>query len=236
MEIQLIFDEPLKVSTAFVKDQLNVTFMKPDFFYSPFDLAIIEQYYEIYHEIPPQEGHRFHLVLTTFSGIGTAMKVMFFGYLAMYFALGMKLQIFWNWVNSMQLMTHMALCNVELPRNGQVALFGLLNFSNFDWLPSEQINRWYWNFDDYPRAFLSRFDEVGYHSYNFILNLGTLYLLFVLGILSLLVVLILHYLSFYWPKINRAYTILYRYLCYNPIIRLCIEAYFPALLFSLANA
>ena len=104
-------------------------------------------------------------------------------------------------INSVQILTHLTLIQVNLPSNTKTILGNLITLSSFELLPSEKaINTFFGNkFDADDRGFNWRFVEMGYGKQNFIKNMESgFFMLFVL--LFILIFFILrNYLTKVWP-------------------------------------
>jgi len=103
MIIQLLFDDPLKVSSSIVFDSLNVTFVQNEFFWSPIEAGFLEEYLELKERIPQQLGQNplLDLLNDIVDVAKIAMNVVMFGGFAGFIFFGFGLQLLWGWINAL---------------------------------------------------------------------------------------------------------------------------------------
>jgi len=86
-------------------------------------------------------------------------------------------------LNCLQILTHFPLFNVVYPANAIGLYLVMIEAASFELLPSEKILKYFFRFNKAAdRAFSSKFDMLGYKGHNLILNLGTTFLIFILGL------------------------------------------------------
>jgi len=95
------------------------------------------------------------------------------------------LNLLWSMVNSLQVIVHLPLANLSLPMNAYVTSKTLSNVAKFDIIPTQYFYlRW---FDFKVRKIPLRYKMLGFETRNFLLNSGTLFLLFMSWFLLILI-------------------------------------------------
>jgi hypothetical protein len=85
---------------------------------------------------------------------------------------------------------HMPLFNVRFPTNADMALSLMLSITEFDILPSADINSQVFEYEEEEDGIDARFKEFGYESVVIIKNLGSMFI-YMVGIASVVVFLLL---------------------------------------------
>jgi len=112
-----------------------------------------------------------------------------------------------------------------MPMNAFIVLKVLLDFANFDLFPSDRVNGAFLEFKENPEPYHYRFEITGYETYNFISNIGSIFINILVLILLLLFTLFLYSLCCQWTWLDTLYTKLRAFMFYNAFIRLLLEAY-----------
>ena len=123
-------------------------------------------------------------------------------------------------------MVHLSLNNIAFP--GNVAFFYsyLLNIAGFDFLPTDNIFDWLFEFKS-SEPLTARFETIGYETTYFVKNMGTMFIFGVIFAILLVLTLFLYVLN---AIVNISVTEkvanrMYRMVCWNPILRFLIESY-----------
>jgi hypothetical protein len=104
--------------------------------------------------------------------------------------------------------------------------------ANFDIIPHSSINNFIFTFEEKADLNDVRFQNLGFDTYNFVLNSGTtMWLIFIWIVLSL-VTLCLRKIS----KLNSFVNYLYKNLFYGMIIRISLECYVELLISAYLNS
>jgi len=102
--------------------------------------------------------------------------------------MSMSLQMLWSLVNTLQLVTHVALFSIVLPSNLLTFYSILIEAANFELLPSESIINSILSFREEDPSHSVNFELMGYESSNAIKNLGSVFLVFCFSLGMIVVV------------------------------------------------
>ncbi|CDW88273.1 UNKNOWN [Stylonychia lemnae] len=106
--------------------------------------------------------------------VANLIKASMFGSVAMSFTLGISLQLLWGMINTLQLISHTPLFNIQYPIHVKIfiqALFSILNLDIFDVEKDLQVIFDLKENDDYPE-YNELFTFLGYDNSNFIYLIG----------------------------------------------------------------
>ena len=88
-------------------------------------------------------------------------------------------------VKKLQIMVHLLLINVVIPANASIFFSSLLSLVNFNLIPVEKPTRKILDLN-YDQPYSDNFNQLGYDSTYFLINMGTLLYIFFGYLLALL--------------------------------------------------
>jgi len=101
--------------------------------------------------------------------IGASVALAFFINLL----LNASLSLLWTLLNSLQIIVHIPLINLNFPSNAMSVSLFFMAIANFDIIPHEDINGFIFDFEDFGVATPVRFQSLEFKTYNFVSNSGT---------------------------------------------------------------
>jgi hypothetical protein len=150
------------------------------------------------------------------------------------------IQYFWSKLDDLSFLTILTLVSMNVPGVAQIIQFVLINFIYFDILYTE---RWFpefmtylnleIDFEDYPLN--SYFNENGFESLTFLINIGSSFFFFIIYILlwtSLLLLKILTCMTTWFEKFRIK---MQSYLMWNGSINLLMSQFTPIMMSSILN-
>jgi hypothetical protein len=131
------------------------------------------------------------------------------------------------------MITHLPMIAVVFPANVLSFLKVLLPITQFDFLDPEWTTKYIYEFDEDEHEkrkedslLFDQLDDLGYESFNWILNMGSIYLFFVYYHLKALIVFaVLYPLRKYNKYINKAYNYYLTDLLFYQILTIMIDGY-----------
>ena len=144
------------------------------------------------------------------------------------------MQLLWTMMNSLQIIVHLPLVYTKFPVNAKTFTKIFLTLAQFDVVPHTMINPFVFEFKQEGLLQEERFATCGYETYNFILNSGSVFWLFVLFPFMCAVYAIFSRL---FPKLKSKsiWIPLTKMLFFSFILRLWIESYFELMISSMIN-
>jgi len=100
--IQLLFDEPLKVSPSSILDKLNLTFLQAEFFFSLTTQSTVEHELQLEHLIPNQivQNSALDILQSSMGAFMVVSSSILVGNMWLVFFMGGPLQLFWAFINA----------------------------------------------------------------------------------------------------------------------------------------
>ena len=87
-----------------------------------------------------------------------------------------SITLIWSFVNALQMIMYLGLCEINFPSNVQVLYQLLLPLSTLDVIPPEASTDILFTFsDDQDYSHDNRLEELGFDSHNFIYNIGSMF-------------------------------------------------------------
>ncbi len=79
-----------------------------------------------------------------------------------------SLAMLWGLVNTLQLITHLPLYNINMPGNAVTFFSAIIGVTNFDIIPAAEILNWFMEFDPDNKPYLGmiNFELMGYETTN----------------------------------------------------------------------
>lgn len=137
--------------------------------------------------------------------------------------LNTSLSMVWTMMNALQIIVHIPLINVSFPQNALKLSLYFMTIANFDIVPHENFNNAILSFDKLSKKTEIRFQNLGFETYNFILNSGTTLYLIIFWVFFTLVSLLLGIIGL--KVIQKFKTWLSSFLFFTLIIRISLECY-----------
>ena len=110
------------------------------------------------------------------------------------FMIGM-LQYMWGLINTLQMIVMTALFSLKKPLNCHQIMIAIMKLTNLDVIPTEDFLNKIFTFEVEAPAFNENFEDAGYESSNFIIELGPLGIIIVLSTLLFIIKRLLKNLS-----------------------------------------
>lgn len=130
----------------------------------------------------------------------------------------------------------MPLINLAFPANALKLSLILMSIANFDVLPHTKMNNFLFSFNRKDQENEVRYQNLGFETYNFVLNAGSTFWLMIFWAVSAAFILGLNFLC--KSKKNRAANgvrTLYGMLFYGLLIRLFLESYIELMVSAMLN-
>jgi len=126
------------------------------------------------------------------------------------------------------------LLQIQIPANLSMLLKTLMDIANFDFMPSGEIFEAMFNFTP-TDPYLENFEQGGFETANFILNLGTLFIAVMILSVLMMIILILTMVKKLCKPFQTCYNKLCELLLWNVIIRFSIETFLDFVLCAVVN-
>eukprot|EP00347_Sterkiella_histriomuscorum_P022303 403330958 len=177
-----------------------------------------------------------HQIINTFSNFfNTTLSSLLVTRLTTQILISQSLQLFWSFVNTQQLISHMPLLEITVPPNLYYFFLLVVGSLKFDYLFSEFLIEELFGVKDNEVAYNDTFRNFGYDSSLFISNLGfTTFLLF-LSSIFVGIAIVIQLISLLLVKLQRLASILNQYSMVSFPIRLFIECYLNLYLSAMIN-
>jgi len=191
--VKLYFERVLQISQSTSQDTLVAVLSQPSLFIDEeHGLEVLEKNTTKSKNIPKQLKPSLAATLIVKVGklIGEATAYGAMVSLILNWLLSFSLSQLWGMVNSLQIVVHFPLVNVEYPANAKLVFSYFIKIASFDMLPTDKINSVFFQFYE-ETAISVNLEEQGYDKRNFIENLGSLYYLYPLVGLNLVVLVLL---------------------------------------------
>jgi len=101
-----------------------------------------------------------------------------------------SLQLLWTMINSLQVLTHLALFSLNYPSNVHTLSKVLMNVCNFNLIPLGDFYDSIFEFEEEEEGYSENFEKMDIEGRNAVLNMGTFFLLFLFSFIMIFVVYI----------------------------------------------
>ncbi|TNV85964.1 hypothetical protein FGO68_gene16628 [Halteria grandinella] len=173
------------------KDFVSIAFLNPELFYNSDNSTTqmkvkLDKNFKIKKFVPEQKAREDN---SQFKQLGDSaslgLKSILYANFGMNMVMAASMQLLWSLINSLQLLVRTPLMNLNFPSQIKVFFNSFVMVTNFDILPSQELNELLFKFDHIE--YEERFSEMGYDSQNAVDNIGSFiyYFILILGIVSL---------------------------------------------------
>lgn len=159
----------------------------------------------------------------------TAIKTILTSSLLVNILMISSMEMMWGIINGIQLMAYMPLFFVKVPANATLFIQMLLELSSFELLPTDLFNDFLFFFPETEPLGLN-YQELGYESPFTILNLGSIFYMFIMYVVLMAVHLLLVFGGRFSHRISTLSNKIGASLYWAGILRFWIEIYFDACL------
>ena len=113
---------------------------------------------------------------------------MMFLKVALSFFMSMSLSFLWGMINAIQILVYFPMMTVTIPANLNLLYAGIISAATFDVIPFiDEIHELLWNFEHSNDEIDSTgFNSLGFETNNFILNSGSLFIMFLIFLAQLI--------------------------------------------------
>jgi hypothetical protein len=139
----------------------------------------------------------YQLVQAMSTVVATVLQSTIYGSMALSFTLGTTLQYLWGLVNTLQLVTHTPLFDINLPANLQLFLTTIFSVVNFDILAPSSVLRVVFDLahEDEYEPYNENFELLGYDNSNFIYLVGSPLIYIAIYVVGVVFYFIMHLLD-----------------------------------------
>ena len=233
MEVQITFRDPLVVSSVAEPDYLEVKFWDQRPFMSQEGYHVPNQY-RISRQVPPQrpDDGSFSTLLA-FTGLlkGALILAGAAGFLIA-FLLSAGFHLLWSLLNDLGLLIHMPIFDITFPANAMTFYGAIAQVAQFDLIDTQEtINLVaFFGLDEGEEPYSVGFELLGYGARNFIINLGSVFLIW--AVLLFAIVLSLPFLlASRWSETARVvYKAFSDWVYWNVPLRLFLQSLFEIVL------
>ena len=112
-------------------------------------------------------------------------------------ALAGSIKLIWSFVNALQMILFVAMCEINFPSTVKILYKLLLPLASLDIIPSEISTDLLFSFSgEINKPYSKRFEELGLESHNMIKNVGSMFYYISATIIALFIAIILKFFSF----------------------------------------
>ena len=160
--IKLVFDDPFSVSTSSSsKDQLKLTFMQRWVFNGSVNSNTIYKGKSLSTEIPPQVSEGlFNSLNALGSSSSSSIQSLMMGNFFLNILMSSSMSALWGMINALQILIHLPIFSIPIPLNAQIFCSTIIAITQFDVLPTETLNEWFFDFDEQDEAQNANFENM----------------------------------------------------------------------------
>ena len=160
--IKLVFDDPFSVSTSSSsKDQLKLTFMQRWVFNGSVNTNTIYKGKSLSTEIPPQVSEGlFNSLNALGSSSSSSIQSLMMGNFFLNILMSSSMSALWGMINALQILIHLPIFSIPIPLYAQIFCSTIIAITQFDVLPTETLNEWFFDFDEQDEAQNANFENM----------------------------------------------------------------------------
>ncbi|TNV85548.1 hypothetical protein FGO68_gene9769 [Halteria grandinella] len=184
--IQIRFQDVLDLSE---KDFVSIKFKEPEKFYATAQSQVrvkLQKNFKIEMFVPAQQQIEDNEMIGRIGQqTSLGLKSFLYANFGMNLIMAASLQLLWGLINSLQLVVRTPLMGMKFPSNAKSFFSSFVLITNFDILPSQDLNTLFFNFNKVE--YQDQFSDLGYDSVNAIDNMGS-FLYYMILIISIVMI------------------------------------------------
>ena len=174
LDVAIVFDNPLQVSSMADPDQVVLEFVGNQFFFDKFG-STISAGKTLSAKLPKQMNSKTASTIQTVTVVmKQATNTLMAGNLALNIILSASLQQLWSMINTQQIIVLMPLFKIDMPANAQMFFGFIMQLASFNILPMQDFYERYLPPPSWDEPLNDRFDVLGFQSTFFLNNMGSM--------------------------------------------------------------
>jgi len=173
----------MAVSAKQDRDMFRLTINNTDTLFRTQEGGIPSQKVFVLDEsLPPQLSPNttlYESMKNTTDKMETAMASILSFHFGINFLLSGSLQFMWGTINTLQLSVSVGLIDLNMPSNTNMLTSALVKITTFDFMKADDLSEAVFNFtDEISEPFNDNFEKLDYETHSSIVNLGSIYYMF----------------------------------------------------------
>ena len=144
--------------------------------------------------------------------------------------------LLWGFINTLQMILYLPMLEVNFPANVKFMYSILLSVASLDLIPSEYTTQLVFDFSvDLDKPYSNILEELGYETHNSILNLGSIFIYFVVFVVGIVFIYVIKKSGIQKNWIIKLYKVIKNLLIFNGFILLFMEGCMEVVISAYVN-